>query len=56
MIGANNTLNSIYMVAGSLAASIVLKATGADESSVLAGVGALNLLAAAYFWRRLPKD
>jgi acyl-[acyl-carrier-protein]-phospholipid O-acyltransferase/long-chain-fatty-acid--[acyl-carrier-protein] ligase len=56
VIGANNTLNSIFMVVGSLGASVVLKATGVDETSVLAGVGALNLLAAAYFWRRLPKD
>ncbi len=56
VIGANNTLNSIYMVAGSLAASVLLKTTGVDESRVLAGVGALNLVAAAYFWRRLPKD
>jgi acyl-[acyl-carrier-protein]-phospholipid O-acyltransferase/long-chain-fatty-acid--[acyl-carrier-protein] ligase len=56
VIGANNTLNSIFMVVGSLGTSVVLKATGVDETSVLAGVGALNLLAAAYFWRRLPKD
>ena len=56
VIGANNTLNCIYMVAGSLGASIILKATGVDESSVLAGLGILNLGAAAYFWRRLPQD
>ena len=56
VIGANNTLNSIYMVAGSLAASILLKTTGVDESTVLGLVGALNLAAAAYFWRRLAKD
>jgi acyl-[acyl-carrier-protein]-phospholipid O-acyltransferase/long-chain-fatty-acid--[acyl-carrier-protein] ligase len=56
VIGANNTLNSLFMVAGTLAASIVLKATGADESSVLAGLGVLNLLAAAYFARTLPKS
>ena len=56
MIGAYNTLNSIYKVAGSLAASILLKTTGVDESTVLGLVGALNLAAAAYFWRRLAKD
>jgi acyl-[acyl-carrier-protein]-phospholipid O-acyltransferase/long-chain-fatty-acid--[acyl-carrier-protein] ligase len=56
VIGVNNTLNSLFMVAGTLAASIVLKATGADESSVLAGLGVLNLLAAAYFARTLPKS
>ncbi len=54
VIGANNTLNSLFMVGGTLAASIVLKTTGIDESAALAGVGGLNLLAAVYFWRRLP--
>ena len=56
VIGANNTLNSLFMVAGSLAASVVLKATGVDESTVLAALGALNLLAAGYFALKLPKD
>jgi acyl-[acyl-carrier-protein]-phospholipid O-acyltransferase/long-chain-fatty-acid--[acyl-carrier-protein] ligase len=55
VIGANNTLNSLFMVAGSLAASIILKATGIDESTALAGVGVLNLLAAVFVWRRLPR-
>ena len=55
VIGANNTLNSVFMVAGTLAASIALKATGADESSVLAALGALNLLAAAWLARALPR-
>jgi acyl-[acyl-carrier-protein]-phospholipid O-acyltransferase/long-chain-fatty-acid--[acyl-carrier-protein] ligase len=55
VIGANNTLNSVFMVAGSLAALIFLKTTGADESTALAVLGALNLLAAAFVWRRLPR-
>jgi len=55
VIGANNTLNSLFMVAGTLGAGVVLKATGADEASILAGLGALNLLAAAYFARTLPR-
>ena len=55
VIGANNTLNSVMMVAGSLAASILLKATGIDESTALAAIGALNLLAAGFVWRRLPR-
>jgi acyl-[acyl-carrier-protein]-phospholipid O-acyltransferase / long-chain-fatty-acid--[acyl-carrier-protein] ligase len=55
VIGANNTLNSVYMVVGSLAASILLKATGLDESTVLAALGVLNLAAAVYVWRRLPR-
>jgi acyl-[acyl-carrier-protein]-phospholipid O-acyltransferase / long-chain-fatty-acid--[acyl-carrier-protein] ligase len=55
VIGANNTLNSVYMVVGSLAASILLKATGLDESAALAALGVLNLAAAVYVWRRLPR-
>jgi acyl-[acyl-carrier-protein]-phospholipid O-acyltransferase/long-chain-fatty-acid--[acyl-carrier-protein] ligase len=56
VIGANNTLNSVFMVAGTLLASIILKAGGIDESTALAGVGGLNLLAAVFVWRRLPRD
>ena len=56
VIGANNTLNSLFMVAGTLAASILLKATGLDESTALAGLGVLNLMAAVYVWRRLPRE
>jgi acyl-[acyl-carrier-protein]-phospholipid O-acyltransferase/long-chain-fatty-acid--[acyl-carrier-protein] ligase len=55
VIGANNTLNSLFMVAGTLAVSILLKTTGLDESTALAGLGGLNLLAAAWVWRRLPR-
>ena len=55
VIGANNTLNSVMMVAGSLGASLLLKATGFDESTALAALGALNLLAALWVWRRLPQ-
>ncbi len=56
VIGANNTLNSVFMVVGSLATSILLKATGVDESTALACLGGLNLLAAIYVWRRLPRS
>ena len=56
VIGANNTLNSLCMVAGTLAASIILKVAGIDESSALAGLGGLNLLVAVYVWRRLPRN
>jgi len=55
VIGANNTLNSVFMVVGSLAASILLKLTGVDESTALAAIGVLNLLAAVYVYGRLPK-
>jgi acyl-[acyl-carrier-protein]-phospholipid O-acyltransferase / long-chain-fatty-acid--[acyl-carrier-protein] ligase len=56
VIGANNTLNSVFMVAGTLAASILLKTTGFDESQALAALGLLNLAAAAWLWRRLPRS
>jgi acyl-[acyl-carrier-protein]-phospholipid O-acyltransferase/long-chain-fatty-acid--[acyl-carrier-protein] ligase len=56
VIGANNTLNSLSMVAGTLLASIILKVGGIDESTALAGVGGLNLLAAIYVWRRLSRN
>ena len=55
VIGANNTLNSVFMVVGTLTTSILLKLTGIDESSALAWLGGLNLLAAIYVWRRLPR-
>ena len=55
VIGANNTLNSVFMVVGTLTTSILLKLTGMDESSALAWLGGLNLLAAIYVWRRLPR-
>ena len=55
VIGANNTLNSLFMVTGTIAASIVLKEAGIDESTALAGVGGFNLLAAVYVWKRLPR-
>jgi acyl-[acyl-carrier-protein]-phospholipid O-acyltransferase / long-chain-fatty-acid--[acyl-carrier-protein] ligase len=54
IIGANNTLNAIYMVLGSIAVTIILKLTGADETRALAALGVANILAAIYFFRRLP--
>jgi acyl-[acyl-carrier-protein]-phospholipid O-acyltransferase/long-chain-fatty-acid--[acyl-carrier-protein] ligase len=54
VIGANNTLNAIFMVLGSIAVTIILKLTGIDETTALVGLGAANILAAIYFFRRLP--
>jgi acyl-[acyl-carrier-protein]-phospholipid O-acyltransferase/long-chain-fatty-acid--[acyl-carrier-protein] ligase len=56
VIGAVNTLNAVYMVAGSLATSLLLKAAGLDESAVLGLLGLITILAAGYLYRRLPKD
>jgi len=56
VIGAVNTLNSIYMVAGSLAATLLLKLTGLSESMALVLLGFANILAAVYFFRRLPAN
>ena len=54
VIGAVNTLNSIYMVVGSLATTLLLNLTGVDESTALVGLGIANAAAAIYFFRRLP--
>ena len=54
IIGANNTLNSIFMVVGSIATTLILKLTGIDETTALAGLGVANILAALYLFRRLP--
>lgn len=56
VIGAVNTLNSIYMVVGSLVTSQILALIGIDESTALAWLGVANLLAAAYFFARLPAN
>ncbi|HLW92855.1 MAG TPA: MFS transporter [Roseiarcus sp.] len=55
VIGAVNTLNSIYMVAGSLATTVLLKFANMDEPHALIVLGALNVLAAVYVFFRLPK-
>ena len=56
VIGAVNTLNSIYMVAGSLATTLLLKLAGLDEPQALVVLGLCNILAAAYVYFRLPKS
>jgi len=56
VIGAVNTLTSIYMVVGSLVTTLLLELTGIDESTALSGLGVANITAAVYFYRRLPRD
>ena len=56
VVGAVNTLNSLYMVAGSIATTLLLKFSGIDESTALVLLGVLNVLAAIYFFRRLPAN
>jgi acyl-[acyl-carrier-protein]-phospholipid O-acyltransferase/long-chain-fatty-acid--[acyl-carrier-protein] ligase len=56
VIGAVNTLNSIYMVVGSLATTLLLKLTGLSESMALVLLGLANVVAALYFFARLPAN
>jgi acyl-[acyl-carrier-protein]-phospholipid O-acyltransferase / long-chain-fatty-acid--[acyl-carrier-protein] ligase len=55
VIGAVNTLNSIYMVVGSLATSVLLKFAGFDEPQALVALGVFNIFAAVYVYFRVPK-
>ena len=56
VIGAVNTLSALFMVAGSLATTLLLKLTGLSESMALVLLGLANVVAAIYFFRRLPAD
>ena len=56
VIGAVNTLNYIYIVAGSLATIALQKAAHLDEPTLLVVLGVTNILAAVYFFRRLPAN
>jgi acyl-[acyl-carrier-protein]-phospholipid O-acyltransferase/long-chain-fatty-acid--[acyl-carrier-protein] ligase len=55
VVGAVNTLSSVYIVAGSLATTLLLKFAGLSEPSVLTLLGALSILASAYLFWYLPK-
>jgi acyl-[acyl-carrier-protein]-phospholipid O-acyltransferase/long-chain-fatty-acid--[acyl-carrier-protein] ligase len=55
VVGAVNTLNAFYMVAGSLATTVLLKLAGLSEPNVLTILGLANIAAALYVFRRLPK-
>jgi acyl-[acyl-carrier-protein]-phospholipid O-acyltransferase/long-chain-fatty-acid--[acyl-carrier-protein] ligase len=56
VIGAVNTLSSIYMVAGTLATTVLLELTGFSESTAMVLLGVANFAAAIFFFRRLPAD
>jgi acyl-[acyl-carrier-protein]-phospholipid O-acyltransferase/long-chain-fatty-acid--[acyl-carrier-protein] ligase len=56
VIGAVNTLNSIYIVVGSLVTTLLLKFAGLDEPQVLIVLGGCTILAAVYCFVRLPKS
>ena len=56
VIGAVNTLNSIYMVAGSLATTALLKLAGLSELAAMTLLGVANFAAAIYLFRRLPAN
>jgi acyl-[acyl-carrier-protein]-phospholipid O-acyltransferase / long-chain-fatty-acid--[acyl-carrier-protein] ligase len=56
VIGAVNALNAIYMVAGSLATSLLLKFAGLNEPQALVALGVSNIFAAVYVYFRLPKS
>jgi acyl-[acyl-carrier-protein]-phospholipid O-acyltransferase / long-chain-fatty-acid--[acyl-carrier-protein] ligase len=55
VVGAVNTLNAFYMVAGSLATTLLLKVAGLSEPAVLTILGCANILAAIYVFMRLPR-
>jgi acyl-[acyl-carrier-protein]-phospholipid O-acyltransferase / long-chain-fatty-acid--[acyl-carrier-protein] ligase len=56
VIGAVNTLSAIYMVAGSLATTLLLKLSGLSESAAMIVLGVANFAAAIYLFRRLPAN
>jgi acyl-[acyl-carrier-protein]-phospholipid O-acyltransferase / long-chain-fatty-acid--[acyl-carrier-protein] ligase len=56
VVGAVNTLNAIYMVAGSLATTLLLKLAGLSEPTILSVLGLVSILAAAYLFWRLPRN
>ncbi|MGD0642484.1 MAG: MFS transporter, partial [Roseiarcus sp.] len=56
VVGAVNTLTAVFMVAGSLATTLLLQLTGLSESTALVLLGLANVVAAIYFFRRLPAD
>jgi len=55
VVGAVNTLSAIYMVAGSLATTFLLKLAGLSEPTILTLLGLISVLAAAYLFWRLPR-
>jgi len=56
VVGAVNTLNAFYIVGGTIVTTLLLKVVGLDEAVVLTILGVSNILAAGYFYWRLPKS
>ena len=55
VVGAVNTLSAVYMVAGSLATTLLLKFAGLSEPTILTLLGLISIVAAAYLFWRLPR-
>ena len=55
VVGAVNTLSAVYIVAGSLATTLLLKFAELSEPAILTLLGLISIAAAAYLFWRLPK-
>ncbi|MBV8105583.1 MAG: acyl-[ACP]--phospholipid O-acyltransferase [Hyphomicrobiales bacterium] len=56
VVGAVNALNYIFMVGGSVVTMLLLQVAGLSEPMALAVLGAANIGAAIFFFRRLPAN
>jgi acyl-[acyl-carrier-protein]-phospholipid O-acyltransferase / long-chain-fatty-acid--[acyl-carrier-protein] ligase len=56
VVGAVNAMNYIGMVAGSIVAMILLQLVGLSESMTFVVLGFANIVAAVYFFQRLPAN
>jgi acyl-[acyl-carrier-protein]-phospholipid O-acyltransferase / long-chain-fatty-acid--[acyl-carrier-protein] ligase len=55
VVGAVNTLSAVYIVAGSLATTLLLKFAELSEPAILTLLGLISIAAAAYLFWRLPR-
>ncbi len=56
VVGGVNALSYIFMVLGSLATMVLLQVVGLSEPMAFVVLGVANILAAIYFFRRLPAN
>ncbi|MBV9287753.1 MAG: acyl-[ACP]--phospholipid O-acyltransferase [Hyphomicrobiales bacterium] len=56
VVAAVNALNTLFMVAGSIATMILIQGAGLSEPGALIILGFANAAAAIYFFRRLPAN
>jgi hypothetical protein len=56
VVAAINALNYIWMVGGSLATMVLLQVFRVSEPMALVVLGRANIVAAIYFFRRLPAN